>query len=132
MLNPFPIQFLAMLAYFILRVGIGGILIYFGIIHARKYKLLAESLALRIFPYGSISAWIFASAEIAIGAMFILGFSTQIAALLTMAMSLKLIVLHKHFSSPLLESRAFYTLLLFAAFSLFITGAGAFAFDLPI
>ena len=132
MLNPFPIQFLALLAYFILRVGVGAMLIYFGATHARNSRALSKKLTLPLFPYGMVSAIVFSGTEIILGIMFILGFYTQIAALLTMGMSLKLLFLHKRFSSPLLESRSFYLLLFFVSLSLFITGAGAFAFDLPI
>jgi uncharacterized membrane protein YphA (DoxX/SURF4 family) len=134
MLNPFPIQFLALFAYFLLRVGVGAILLYFAYAHFRVRKKLGRVFSTRLLPYGLKFAWLFICVEAVVGAMFVAGYYTQIAALLTMAMSLKLIVLHKRFApnGTNIESRLFYILLFIVAATLFITGAGAFAFDLPI
>ena len=132
MLNPFPIQFLSLFAFALLRLFVGGILLYLGSTHLRNRGVLKKTLSVPWFPYGLLSVWIFGLVEILFGAMLILGLYTQIAALGTMIMSLKLIVLNKWFESPHIPDRIFYTLLFAAALSLFITGAGVLAFDLPI
>ena len=132
MLNPFPIQFLAILAYTILRLTIGILFIYFGALHVTKRHDLKYALSLPWFPFGSVGVWLLSGVEFLVGVMFIFGFYTQIAAILSMILSLKLIVFNKRFASPYIPSRLFYILLLGASLSLFITGAGAFAFDLPI
>jgi len=64
--------------------------------------------------------------------MFVAGYYTQIAALISVILCIKIILLYKKFGGQYIPSRMFYTLLFAASFSLLITGAGAFAFDLPI
>lgn len=132
MLNLFPIQFLAPFAYLLLRVCIGFILIRLGVIHIRNRHTLKDTLSFNLFPYGLLFAWYLGIVEIIIGGLFIAGFLTQLAALLSMLLSLKFIVMYKHFAHPLTPSRLTYVLFFFISLSLFITGAGIFAFDLPI
>lgn len=132
MLNPFPIQFLAILAYAILRVIVGLILVYLGILHIQRRYDLRHALILPFFPFGTLTAWCFGIAELIAGGMFIAGYYTQIAALVAIALSFTLIIFNKRFSSPYFPGKLFYLLLFAASLSLFITGAGAFAFDLPI
>lgn len=132
MLNPFPIQFLAILAYTILRVFIGSLLIYFGISHVNKRTKLKETFA---FPTKRLAVpflVLFILTEFIAGAMLLVGLYTQVAALIVICMSLKIIIFHKRFVGTHIQGRLFYLLLLVSAVSLFITGAGAFAFDLPI
>jgi uncharacterized membrane protein YphA (DoxX/SURF4 family) len=131
MLNPFPIQFLALLAYFVLRIFVGLIFIGFGVKHARARKELVHIFNTDVFP-GTPAAVLLIACEIVIGGMFVLGFYTQIAALVTMALSLTLIIFRKYLGTALFGSRTLYALLFGCALSLFITGAGALAFDLPL
>lgn len=130
MLNPFPIQFLALLAYAILRIIVGAILLYLGFSHIQHRAVLKEQFSQ--FRFGLVLVWYLGTLEIIVGMMFIFGFYTQIAALLSMLMAIKFIVLKGRFTSPLIPGRLFYILLFGASLSLFVTGAGIFAFDLPI
>jgi uncharacterized membrane protein YphA (DoxX/SURF4 family) len=132
MLNPFPIQFLSLLAYFILRVLTGLVLLTLGYRHFEARKVLNTILVLPLFPFGTVTTTVLIMAELVIGALFILGAFTQIAALLAMIMSFKMIVLKSRFAHSSIPGRLFYVLLLAISCSLFITGAGVFAFDLPI
>ncbi len=70
-------------------------------------------------------------AEVVIGGMLIIGAYTQIAALGAMALSIKLLISRGPLPSAL-PPKLFYCLLLGISISLFITGAGLFAVDLPI
>lgn len=132
MLNVFPIQFLAPLAYALVRICIGCILIHLGYTHIRHRQSLKEIFSFKLFPYGLFFVWYMGVFEIFIGILFTIGFLTQIASLLTIFLALKLLIIHKHCMHPLIPQRLFYILLLTTALSLFITGAGIFAFDLPI
>lgn len=134
MLNFFPIQFLSMFAYALLRVCIGILLIRAGWKHIGSRREIQGPLAYTFpfFPLGSTALWIIAITELASGIMFLLGLYTQIGALLSMVLCLKLIIWNSRLPMPFFEKRSFYTLLFFASLSLFITGAGVFAFDLPI
>ena len=132
MLNPFPIQFLALFAYFLLRLFVGGCLLFLGIKHLANYRELIQALKLSWWPFTTLSTWLFILVELGAATFTILGFSTQYTMLVVMLMALKMIVVRGWFSTPLLPPRLFYVLLLGTALTLFITGAGALAFDLPI
>jgi len=132
MLNPFPIQFLALLAYFILRVFVGGILLHLGWKHLQHRDTLMVKKAFATLKNTALLGIFLGATEIVLGTLFILGLYTQIAALLTMVTAVKLIVFSGKFNAKYQQSRSFALLLFAASLSLFITGAGAFAFDLPI
>jgi putative oxidoreductase len=132
MLNIFPVQFLAPLAYALLRICVGFIFIRLGYSHIKARQELKNVFTLPIAPFGLFFAWYVGILEIVIGTLFILGLFTQIAALLATFYCIKLLILRKRFSHPLLPRGYFLTLLLMTSISIFITGAGAFAFDLPI
>ncbi len=119
MLNVFPIQFLAPLAYLILRVILGIVFLRMA-----KFQLQKDESGSRSWLSGFFSS--------VVGIIFILGFYTQIAALLGI-----LSAIASRFSY--FKARGFSYLeptaaLLVGAISLslFITGGGPFGFDLPI
>lgn len=132
MLNIFPIQFLAPFAYVLLRVALGIIFLYLGLSHVKHRQELRYVFTLPILPFGLFFTWYIALAELIIGSLFIAGLYTQIAALLAVLYTSKLLVMYKRFSHPLLPTKMSLFLLLVSSISLLITGAGPFAFDLPI
>ena len=131
MLNIFPILFLAPIGFFILRLFIGMTLLYLGFKHVRVRNDLKYSLTQFYFFRGLTGIWLLISIEIIIAALFILGLYTQIAALAGMLLACKMVRLRKKVGSPYIPQPLFYILLFGASFTLLITGAGAFAFDLP-
>lgn len=124
MLNPFPIQFLAPFAYAILRVCVGFIFISLA---SRRIK--SRNPSIRFFANISVYTAIL---ELILGVFFIAGAYTQISALVAIALSISHILAPKKFGYTGAPSRIFFVLLLFVSLSIFITGAGVFAFDLPI
>lgn len=132
LLNPFPIQWLALLAYLILRVITGLVLFLLARRHFLHRHTLATTFTLSWWPYGRLSVYLLVVAELITAAMLTLGVYTQIAALLVAVMALKLFFFTQFRFHPLLPSPLFSLLLLGVALCLFITGAGALAFDLPI
>ena len=132
MLNIFPIQFLAPLAYALVRITVGIIFIYLGWEHIKERHTLKKILTLPLFPFGIFWAWYISIAEISMGILFILGLFTQITSLLAILYALKLMVFRKQFAHPCIPHGLFLVLLLVVSISLFITGAGIFALDLPI
>ena len=134
MLNPFPdLLTYSLLAPLILRVVAGLIFIDLGILAFRneKERWLASFSTLKM-PNPKIAVKIFGGVEIAGGVMLILGFYTQVAtlilALLTFAEG------YVEYKEPLILKRnlVFYVMLLSILLSLLFSGAGAFAFDLPL
>ncbi len=132
MLNLFPIQFLALFAYFVLRVITGLTILWFGHKHYQHRHELSQVLVLPIFPFGKTAVFFLICIEIIIGILLTIGLFTQAGAILLMLLSLKMIFLYNHFHHPTLPSKITYLLLFAIGFSLFITGGGIFAFDLPI
>jgi uncharacterized membrane protein YphA (DoxX/SURF4 family) len=119
MLNPFPIQFLAPLAYVLLRLAVGLLLIKKG------SQLYHRS------PNYSVQ-WFSASVQVVTGTLFVFGLYTQLAALAGALLAFfSLIPSLKHIGlSNYNRGTAFLVLVI--SLSLFITGAGPFGFDLPI
>lgn len=132
MLNPFPIQWLALFAFSLLRVCLGLTLLVLGRRHWRERQGLAKVFTLHFWPYGRFSATLLAIVKVGLGSLLILGAHTQYAALVVALLSLKLLLLRPWFSHPSLPSRLTYFLMFGMAVSLFITGAGALAVDLPL
>lgn len=132
MLNPFPIQFLALVAYTLVRVFLGLVLLNLGITHVRKRKEVSKSFRLPLFPESPFVVTLFGLAEILLGTLFMLGFSTQYAALGTIFMSIFVLFVYRRIASPHIPQKLSWGFILITACSLFITGAGIFAYDLPL
>ena len=132
MLNIFPIQWLSLFAYAILRVFVGSVLVYLGFTHFKHRDELKHVLKLSWWPFGYLSTLLLVFFEIVAGVMYILGAYTQIAALIAALMALEMLIFSGTFVHHTIPRRITYVLLLAASISLFITGAGAPAFDLPL
>jgi uncharacterized membrane protein YphA (DoxX/SURF4 family) len=134
MLNPFPdLLTYSRLAPLILRAVVGLVFIDLGILVFKneKDRWLASLSTLRI-PKPELTLKILGCLEIMAGAMLIAGFYTQISALV-----LALFVFAEtyiEYKMPIVLKRnfVFYLLLLTILISLLFSGAGAFAFDLPL
>ena len=133
MLNIFPTMFLSLFANALLRLILGGIFIHLGYRHPFRDRAALQAVVRthwpRIAPY--IVRYL-GLIEIAIGGMFFVGAWTQVAAVAAIVLSVKMLVLKKHFAHPSIPRPIFYVLVLGVCASLFITGAGVFAFDLPL
>jgi hypothetical protein len=116
MLNLFPIQFLAPLTYFLLRITLGFLCIRIGFMMMR-----AENASKKRRFLGTL----FTGA----GSLLFLGLYTQGAALLTLLLS----GVGVFRSGTVHElTRTSLVLMCVIAVTLFVTGSGPFAFDLPI
>lgn len=134
MLNPFPdLLTYSLLGPLILRLITGLIFIDLGVLAFKneKGRWLASLSALKV-PNPQLSLKILGTIEILGGIMLMAGFYTQVAALvlglLTFAES------YIEYKSPEILKRnfVFYTLLFCILLSLLLTGAGAFAVDMPL
>lgn len=132
MLNLFPIQWLALLAYFILRLGIGSVFLYLAHTHIKNWKQFPNTLNLPIIKNSKVIFTLIITSELVIGTLYIIGLVTQVAALIAISLCIKLIIWHSRFPLGSIPNKLTFVLLIFISMSLFITGAGALAFDLPI
>lgn len=129
----FPTMFLSLLAHLLLRLFVGGILLYLGFRHLRSERAALRAVFSEHWPrLATFSVWYMGVLEIVLGLMFIAGAFTQIAALVTIVFALKMLLFKKRFAHPSIPQPLFWLLMLGASVSLFITGAGAIAYDLPL
>jgi uncharacterized membrane protein YphA (DoxX/SURF4 family) len=134
MLNPFPsLLTYSTLAPFILRLVLAFIVLDLGFLKLGKEKSrwIASLQALHLKP---ADLWLKAMALIDIvgGIMLLVGWYTQIAALaFVIIFGIEFYVEYKD-GSILRRDLTFYLLVLAIAVSLLLSGAGAFAFDIPL
>jgi len=132
MLSLFPqLLFLAPFSATILRVSAGIAFLLIAWIHMSKREELSR---VDFFVIGH-GAWIpvFAALlEFAIAAALLAGIYTQLAALFGALVALKSFVWKRRFSELFPLSRPTSALLFVICLSLVFTGAGVFAFDLPL
>jgi uncharacterized membrane protein YphA (DoxX/SURF4 family) len=122
MLSIFPIMFLSLLAHAILRVATGAVLIVFGIQNFRKIQSGTPHTHLFLLS-------ICALYEVVCGVLLVVGYLTQVAALTLVGYALLISFVRRSGVSKLPASTRI--LLAGIGLSLFITGAGAFAVDMP-
>lgn len=122
MLNPFPIQFLALFAYFILRVFVAIVLLRIARSQYTSYRPAPISNKLKVVIAG----------EVLLSGLFLIGMHTQYAAMVLAVLSVYALYNSTNHSFSLHIPTTTALLLLAISLSLFITSAGVFAVDLPI
>ena len=134
MLNPFP-ELLAysLLAPFILRLALGLIFLDLGVLKLRgeRGRWIASFEALYLRP-ADFFVTLYALIQIVGGLLLIVGLWTQVAALAFVIFSgIELYVEWR--AKEIFKRDLFFHLLIFViSLSLLITGAGAYAFDIPL
>ncbi len=134
MLNPFPeLLTYSLLAPFILRVTLGFILVNLGYLKFKseksRWEIIFEMLHVK---EKSLATKILASVEIVGGIALIAGFYTQIAALVFVILFGIEFFIEKREATLMKRDIVFYTVMFVIALSLLFSGAGFFAFDLPL
>lgn len=132
MLTPFPeLLVFSFFAPALLRVSAACLFAYLAYAHARHRKTLGQVR----FPILGKAGWIVGSAIVLEGAVAVAlfaGYYTQVAALVGALIALKHVFWHKNYPAFFLFPRSTSFILIAVLVSLLLTGAGAFAFDLPL
>src|SRR3989344_5815999 len=134
MLNPFPdLLTFSLLAPLILRVVIGFIFVDLGFLKfkSEKERWLSSFEALGIKP-ADLFVPLYAVVQIVGGLMLILGFWTQVAALIFVLSTGVELYTEWKMREVLKRDLVFYLLLFTISLSLLLTGAGAYAIDIPL
>ena len=134
MLNPFPdLLDFSLVAPAILRLVAGLIFLNLGALKLRQEngRWLRSLTALRLKPARALVA-LFALIEIAGGVILLAGFLTQIAALVLALFVLAELIIELLAPEALARTLPFYLLLFAISLSLLFSGAGFFAFDVPL
>ena len=133
MLNPFPeLLVYGILAPFIIRLALGFALLYLSVEHYRNKRQIAELLRPLMGRLAGGAGPAMAVFEIAAGVALIAGAWTQIAALCACVLTLKPLFLRSNLRGIAPYSHSTYAILFMMALSLLLSGAGAFAFDIPL
>lgn len=123
----------SLIAPFILRVSLGLVLVYFSYLKFRKERVekiaFFDSLGMKpgVFYVNTVGG-----IELVGGILLVAGAYTQIAALGATIIMLVATFIKWRRPESLRNDIEFYILLLVIAVSLIFTGAGFFAFDLPL
>ena len=132
MLSLFPqILFLEPVGITLLRVTAGMVFLYLAYWHSGRVRELSD---VRFIIIGK-GAWIVYGAilfEGAVGPGLFIGYPTQLAALLGAMMALKSVIWRSRYPQFFPLERAASFMLLAICLSLIVTGAGSYAFDLPL
>ncbi len=133
MLNPFPellyiSQFFAPL---LIRLAVGLLFVYTGYMQWKNRHVIAH-MRFPIIGRGVWIAWWFVLFHVVIGGMLVVGLYTQIAALLGIAGSVKGLIYNWRYPNFVILPNSTVILAIVMLLSLLLTGAGAFAFDLPL
>ena len=132
MLSVFPeLLFLSPLAPTLLRLASGVILLLLAWSHFERRNELGREQYI-VVGSGVWLPLITALVEFGIALCLIAGAYTQVAAILGATLALKQFVWHARYPRFFSLSRTSSTLLFVICISLIFTGAGAFAFDLPL
>lgn len=132
MLNPFPdLLSLSFFAPTLLRIAAGLMFAYVGYTQlSRRTELSAVRFP--IVGSGVWIVWLSALALFLIALGLTLGLYTQIASLFGALGSVKFLVWSRQYPSMVVLSRPASALLFVICLSLLLTGAGMFAFDIPL
>lgn len=122
-----------MMGPFILRIVLGLIFIDLGILKfkSEKSRWIASFEAISLKP-ADILVSIYGALQVIGGVMILVGFYTQVAALAFVILTGTELYLEWKEGALLKRNIVFYILLFAIALSLLLTGAGAFAIDLPL
>ena len=133
-LNPFPdLLVLEHLAPLILRVVLGIIILNVGYLKF-KSELPRWKIFIEAFGLTHRSEWVkvLGAVEIVSGVMLIIGFYTQVAALILALLAFIELFAEQKESALVKRELVFYILIFAIALSLLFTGAGSFSLDLPL
>ena len=132
MLSLFPqILFLAPFSATFLRIAAGLVFLYLAYFHFNNRRACAQELS-ALIGGASVIMYIYSLIELAVALALILGAWTQLAALVGFVISLKMLMFRKSLKELKPLSQLSYALLAIICLSVVITGAGVFAFDLPL
>src|SRR3989344_2671511 len=132
MLSVFPeILFLAPLSATILRAAVACIFFYSATMQVRESAALAET-PVPIFGKGMWIVRMFIISDTVIGVMLLTGSFTQVAAIFGMIGAAVALIWMPTYLERTHLSRGTVVLTFIILLSLLLTGAGSFAFDLPL
>jgi uncharacterized membrane protein YphA (DoxX/SURF4 family) len=119
-----------------LRIAVGVMFIWMGYSYLFKDRIaIITQISTRWPKFASFIVYSGGIIEIITGIFLVAGFLTQIAAIVGVLMAMDALsakILYKDLDKAVKYSKMFYVLVLIICLSLIVSGAGAFAIDLPL
>lgn len=84
------------------------------------------------YPLGYIAPWVFGLSGFITGGLLIIGFLTQIAAIISAYIFLNLSIIENKEKEIFGQSNLLYIVMIIISLSLLLSGPGIFAIDLPL
>jgi len=132
MLSLFPqILFLSPLSATLLRVCAGLVFAYLAYFHFANRRAASEELS-KLIGGASVIMPVYCVIELVVALSLVLGAWTQASALVGFIIAVKMLLIRHSLKELKPLSQLSYALLAVICLSLVFTGAGAFAFDLPL
>ncbi len=138
MLSIFP-ELLAfdILGITVLRVLVGAVLAYIGLITmgVRRIHFVTELQvhdSMRNYNFHQVIPWVFGIVEFITGAFLVLGFFTQIMALISAYLFLNMSLIERYVGKVLNYPTIFNVVMIVVSLTLVVLGPGAFAIDMPL
>lgn len=134
MLNPFPeLLYYGGFAPFVLRIVLGFLFLSTGYLKLKtEEKRWATSFKALGVKRNYFAVRILGIVEIIAGALVLIGFYTQIGALVIVLISFSEVYIESREELIIKRSLVFYLMALAISLSLLFSGAGFFAFDIPL
>ena len=134
MLNPFPeLLMYSLLGPFVLRVLVGLIFLDLGLLKFRseKERWVASFETLGLRP-ADLFVPLYAMLQVAGGILLLIGLWTQVAAMVLAAFTGIELYVEWQARDILKRDMVFYVLIFTISLSIVLTGAGAYAIDIPL
>ena len=109
----------------------GFVFLYLAYVHFSKRRAVAEELSTLVGGAGMIIP-IYSLLELLLAVSLIIGAWTQLSAIVGAIIAIKMLIVRKKLNALKPLSELSYVLLAVICISLIVSGAGAFAFDLPL
>jgi uncharacterized membrane protein YphA (DoxX/SURF4 family) len=133
MFNPIPeLLYLSFFAPFFLRIALGLVLFLTSFHQLVDRREEITKRFVDVWPKNGVEIlWTASVIEIVVGLAFVAGFYTQIAAIVGALFSFT-VIFYKKYRQATTRDIVFYILMFAISLSLMVTGAGVFAFDMPL
>ncbi len=138
MLSIFPeLLSFELLGITILRVLVGLVLAYIGLITlgAKRMHFVTELQVhdyMRSFNFHRVIPWIFGLVELITGGFLIVGFLTQVMAMISAYLFFNMHLIERYIGKVLNYPTIFNIVMIVVSLTLVVFGAGAFAIDMPL
>lgn len=133
MLNPLPdLLVYTIFAPALLRATAACMFFYLALRHTRSRSDVAREMSVLSHSVASGVVGVYIVLEILVGIGLFFGYHTQVAAIVGLVICTKALMVRRSLHHLVPLSRSSYLLLSIICISLLLTGAGAFAFDLPL